>query len=198
MITVLPRHSSWRRMWWTHPELSLAAVAAAAWLTVLTVHAATGPLPIAAEQLSTLRPDHGMAGHHRGRFSPGIAGHQSVMSEPGWAPAFLVSVGLWVLMATAMMLPTALPQARSISLNGKWKRRQRGPALFAIGYLAVWSAVGVLLLSAAWLIGAKATSPLAISGALAIAAAWESTRWKRLCLRCLPSVAVVASRRVAS
>jgi predicted metal-binding membrane protein len=183
MITVLPRHSSWRRMWWTHPELSLAAVAAAAWLTVLTVHAATGPLPIAAEQLSTLRPDHGMAGHHRGRFSPGIAGHQSVMSEPGWAPAFLVSVALWVLMATAMMLPTALPQARSISLNGKWKRRQRGPALFAIGYLAVWSAVGVLLLSAAWLIGAKATSPLAISGALAIAAAWESTRWKRLCLR---------------
>jgi predicted metal-binding membrane protein len=86
-------------------------------------------------------------------------------------------------MATAMMLPTALPAARSISLNGKWKRRQRGPALFAVGYLAVWSAVGVVLLSAVWLIGPKATGPLAISGALAVAAAWESTRWKRLCLR---------------
>jgi predicted metal-binding membrane protein len=183
MITVLPRHSSWRRIWWTHPELSLAAVAAAAWLTVLTLHAATGPLPIAAQQLSTRRPDHGMAGHHHGRFNPGIAGHQSLMSGPGWTPTFLVSVALWVLMATAMMLPTALPEARSISLNGKWKRRQRGPALFAIGYLAMWSAVGVLLLSAAWLVGAKATSPLAISGALALAAAWESTRWKRLCLR---------------
>ena len=69
------------------------------------------------------------------------------------------------------------------TLNGKWKRRQRGPALFAIGYLAVWSAVGVLLLSAAWLLGPKATGPLAISVALAIAAAWESTRLKRLCLR---------------
>jgi len=182
MITGLPRHSSWRRVWWTHPELSLAAVAAAAWLTVLTVHAATGPLPIVGQQLSTLRPDQGMAGHHR-EFNPGIAGHENVMSEPGWAPAFLLSLGLWVLMATAMMLPTALPEARSISLNGKWKRRQRGPALFAIGYLAVWSAVGVLLLSAAWLIGAKATGPLAISRALALAAAWESTRWKRLCLR---------------
>ena len=183
MITVQSRHSIWRRMWWTHPELSLAAVAAAAWLTVLAMHAATGALPIAAQQLSTFPPDQGMAGHHPGRFNPGIARHEYVMSESGWPPAFLVSVALWVLMATAMMLPTALPEARSISLNGKWKRRQRGPALFAIGYLAVWSAVGVLLLSAAWLIGAKATSPLAISGALAIAAAWESTRWKRLCLR---------------
>ena len=64
------------------------------------------------------------------------------MSDPGWAPTFLTSVGLWILMAMAMMLPTALPAARSISLNGKWKRRQRGPALFAVGYLAVWSAVG--------------------------------------------------------
>src|SRR5215217_5393531 len=171
MIMVRPRHSSWRRMWWTHPELSLAAVAAAAWLAVLTVHIATGPLFIAAQHFSALPPDQGMAGH------------PYAMSEPGWAPAFLVSVGLWVLMATAMMLPSALPEARSISLNGKWKRRQRGPALFAIGYLAVWSAVGVLLLSAAWFMGPKATGPLAISGALAIAAAWESTRWKRLCLR---------------
>jgi len=183
MITVQSRHRSWRRMWWTHPELSLAAVAAAAWLTILTVHAATAALPMAAQQLSTLRPDQGMAGHHRGRFNPGIATREYVMSEPGWGPAFLVSVGLWVLMVTAMMLPTALPEARSISLNGKWKRRQRGPGLFAVGYLAVWSAVGVLLLLTAWLIGAKATGPFVVSGALATAAAWESTRWKRLCLR---------------
>ena len=128
-----------------------------------------------------------MPGHQHGASNPGIAGHQYVMSDPGWAPTFLLSVGLWVVMVTAMMLPTVLPTARSISLNGKWKRRQRGPALFAIGYLAVWSAVGALLLSAVWLavwlVGPKATGPLAISVALAIAAAWESTRWKRLCLR---------------
>ena len=182
MTIAPPRQSSWRRMWWRHPELSLAAVAAAAWLAVLTVHSATGPFHAAAQHHSTPMPE-GMTGHHHGTSNPGIAGHQFVMSDPGWAPTFLVSVGLWVLMATAMMLPGALPAARSISLNGKWKRRQRGPALFAVGYLAVWSAVGVLLLSAVWLIGPKATSPLAISGALVIAAAWESTRWKRLCLR---------------
>lgn len=182
MITVLPRQSSWRRVWWMHPELSLAAVAAAAWLAVLTVHIATGPFHTVVQH-STLMPDQGMAGHHHGTSNPGIAAHQSVTSGPGSAPTFLLSFGLWVLMATAMMLPTALPAARFISLNGKWKRRQRGPALFAVGYLAVWSAVGVLLLSAVWLIGPKATGPLAVAGALAIAAVWESTRWKRLCLR---------------
>jgi predicted metal-binding membrane protein len=175
MIMVLPRQASWRRMWWTHPELSLAAVAAAAWLALLTVHIAIGPFHAAAQHFSTLMPEHAMPGHHHGT------------SGPGWASTFLLSVGLWVVMVTAMMLPTVLPTARSISLNGKWKRRQRGPALFAIGYLAVWSAVGAFLLSAVWLavwlIGPKATGPLAISGALAIAAAWESTRWKRLCLR---------------
>lgn len=173
MIIAPPRQSTWRRMWWTHPELSLAAVAAVAWLAVLTVHFATGPLQPAA----------GMTGHHHGTSDTGLPGHQLLLPGPGWAPTFLGSVGVWVLMTTAMMLPGALPAARSISLNGKWKRRQRGPALFAVGYLTVWSAVGVLLLSAVWLVGPRATSPLAISGALLIAAGWESTRWKRLCLR---------------
>jgi predicted metal-binding membrane protein len=141
MTVVRSRRAMWRRLWWTHPELSLGAVAAAAWLAVLAVHA-------------------GVAGHDHG-----------------------TSVGLWVLMATAMMLPTALPTARSIALNGKWRRRQRGPALFAAGYLAVWSALGALLLWATWSIGPQAHGPLAIAGALAVAAVWETTRWKRLCLR---------------
>ena len=111
MITVLPRQSSWRRVWWMHPELSLAAVAAAAWLAVLTVHIATGPFHTVVQH-STLMPDQGMAGHHHGTSNPGIAAHQSVTSGPGSAPTFLLSFGLWVLMATAMMLPTALPAAR--------------------------------------------------------------------------------------
>ena len=182
MITVLPRQSSLRRMWWTHPELSLAAIAAAVWLAIVTVHIATGPFHTVVQH-STLMPDQGLAGHHHGTSNPGMAAHHSVTPVPGSAPTFLLSFGLWVLMATAMMLPTALPAARLISLNGKWKRRQRGPALFAVGYVAVWSGVGILLLSAVWLIGPKATGPLAIAGALAIAAVWESTRWKRLCLR---------------
>lgn len=177
IIAAPPRRPGWRRGWLMHPELSLAAVAAAAWLAVLIVHLAPG------RHLPAALPDQGMPGHAHGTSLRDITGHQSVMPDPGWAPAFLGAVGLWVLMTTAMMLPTALPAARSISLNGRWNRRQRGPALFAVGYLAVWSGVGVLLLAAVRLIGPTATGPLAVSGALIVAAAWEATRWKRQCLR---------------
>ena len=178
-----PRPSSWRRTWWSHPELSLAAVAAVAWLAVLAVHSTMGPFRLTAPHVPTPLPGQGMPGHHHGPSNVGLTGPQTVMADPGWGPTFLASVGLWVLMATAMMLPGALPAARSISLNGKWRRRQRGSALFAVGYLAVWSIIGVLLLSVVWLTGAEATSPWALAGSLAIAAAWESTRWKRQCLR---------------
>jgi predicted metal-binding membrane protein len=82
-----------------------------------------------------------------------------------------------------MMLPTALPAARSIALNGNTRRRQRGPALFAVGYCTVWSAVGVVVLVAVWLIGPKAAGALPVSAGLAVAAAWELMRWKRLLLR---------------
>ena len=183
MTTVVaPRRSGWRRTWWMHPELSLAAVAAAAWLAVLTMHIAGGPFRHAVPHMSAPIPEHGMPGHH-GPPSLDSVGHQDVAAASAWAASFPVSVGLWILMTTAMMLPSALPAARAISLTGKWKRRQRGPALFALGYLAVWSALGVVLLSAVRLIGPVITGPLAISAALAGAAAWEATRWKRLALR---------------
>lgn len=155
-VTVAPPRQSIRRLWWKHPELSLAAVAAAAWGAVLILH---------VPATSMHSQDHVMPSH------------------VGGGATFLGSVTLWVLMATAMMLPTALPEARSIALNGKWKRRQRGPALFALGYLAVWSAVGVVLLAAVRWIGPNITGPLAVSAAMAGAAVWESTRRKRLLLR---------------
>ena len=176
-----PRQMSWRRTTWRHPEWPLAAVAAAAWLALVTLHDAAGPGHVAAQRVIQL-PDHGMRGHHVTSFR-GLAGHQFLVSDPPGAPTLLVSVGLWTLMATAMMLPGALPAARSISLNGKWSRRQRGPGLFAFGYLVVWASYGVLLLSVGWLTGPGVAGPLAISGALVMAAAWEWTRWKRLCLR---------------
>jgi predicted metal-binding membrane protein len=86
-------------------------------------------------------------------------------------------------MATAMMLPTALVEARFIALNGKWSRRQRGPALFAATYLTVWSAAGVVVFAVIWSLGPQTTSLWALSAVLAAAAGWESTRWKRHLLR---------------
>jgi predicted metal-binding membrane protein len=99
------------------------------------------------------------------------------------ATGFLSSVFLWIVMATAMMLPTVLPEARFIALNGKWRRRGRGPTLFVLGYLAVWSAVGLLVYAAVRSIGSETTGLWGLSAVLGVAAVWESTRWKRHFLR---------------
>jgi predicted metal-binding membrane protein len=88
-------------------------------------------------------------------------------------------MALWIVMVTAMMLPTALVEARFIALNGKWRRRQRGPVLFALAYLSVWWAAGVVVSASTWSLGPKTTNLWALSAVLAAAAGWESTRWKR-------------------
>jgi predicted metal-binding membrane protein len=152
--------SAWRRTWWAHPELTLAGVALLAWVAVVGYHAGIAISPSAHMDMT----HHGMETHSA-------------------TPGFLQSVVLWIVMATAMMLPTALVEARFIALNGKWSRRQRGPALFAAAYLTVWSAAGVVVFAAIWSLGPETTSLWALSAMLAAAAGWESTRWKRHLLR---------------
>ncbi|WKG06301.1 DUF2182 domain-containing protein [Mycolicibacterium sp. HK-90] len=177
MTTAGLRLPAWRRLWWTHPELSLLAAAALAWLVVLLLH--------------TTMPSHGAAQHcsastvadvphHHGPAGPGTAVR---CTTPAGAPRFPESLGLWLVMAAAMMLPTTLPVARSISLNGRWHRRHRNQALFAAGYLAVWSGLGVVALVFAWAAGPESGGAAAVSGALAVAASWELTRRKRFFLR---------------
>lgn len=181
MTLAPPRQASWRRVWWSHPELSLAAVAAAAWVTVVTIHVASASAP-APLHTSSGSPLPSLGGHHH-TGGPDVRPHLAAIATAPSAQTLLTSIGFWALMVTAMMLPSALPAARSIALNGKWKRRQRGPALFAAGYLVVWTGVGALLLVAARLVGPPATTPLTAAAALGVAAAWEATRWKRVCLR---------------
>jgi predicted metal-binding membrane protein len=152
----IQRRSAWQRTWWAHPELTLAGVALLAWVVVVGYHA------VAAISL----PAHTDMTHH------GMETHRAT-------PGFLQSTVLWIVMATAMMLPTALVEARFIALNGKWSRRQRGPVLFAAAYLTVWSAAGVVVFAAIWSLGPETTSLWALSAVLAVAAGWESTRWKR-------------------
>jgi predicted metal-binding membrane protein len=152
--------SAWRRTWWAHPELTLAGVALLAGMSVVGYHTGAAISPPAYMDMT-----------HDG------------METHSATPGFLQSVVLWVVMATAMMLPTALVEARFIALNGKWSRRQRGPVLFAAAYLTVWSAVGVVVFAAIWCLGPETTSLWALSAMLAVAAGWESTRWKRYLLR---------------
>lgn len=167
-----------RRLWWTHPELSVLAASIAAWVGVAVVHLLM-PAHGGARHCSTL--PHAAAHHHGAMALDAIPDRCAAM--PSGAMEFPASLGLWVVMAAAMMLPTTLPTVRSISMNGRWNRRHRSQALFGLGYLVIWSVAGAVVLGIVVAVGSKAVDVLVVSGFLAVAAAWELTRRKRLFLR---------------
>jgi predicted metal-binding membrane protein len=89
----------------------------------------------------------------------------------------------WVLMSAAMMLPTVLPVARSVGLTSRWRRRARGPALFAAGYLAVWSTMGLAAITVLEVVAPRVEGRWVLATSLVVAAGWELTRWKLHFLR---------------
>jgi predicted metal-binding membrane protein len=98
--------------------------------------------------------------------------------------------GVWVVMMAAMMFPSVAP---TVALYSKLKhtRALGAPLLFASGYLLVWSAVGLLayLLArlAAELFGDllawDRAGRWAAGGILLLAALYELTPFKDICLR---------------
>jgi predicted metal-binding membrane protein len=87
------------------------------------------------------------------------------------------------LMVVAMMLPTILPAARLSALTGTWKRRQRGPALFALGYLTVWIVMATLATVTLRHIAPTLHGRWPLAATLVFAAVWELTVWKPRFLR---------------
>jgi predicted metal-binding membrane protein len=101
-------------------------------------------------------------------------------------------LGVWVTMTAAMMLPTALPAARSAAGRGS-----RVPVLlFAAGYLGVWTAYGLVAYGLYRLVGAAGIDQLAWdragsypAGAVIVAAGvYELAPFKRESLRRCRSV----------
>ncbi len=94
-------------------------------------------------------------------------------------------IGVWVVMMAAMMFPSVSPTVALYSRLTK-SRSPIAPALFASGYLVMWTAVGVL----AFAVGRIAGDVLAwdsagrwIAGAtLVVAAVYELTPLKDVCL----------------
>ena len=97
--------------------------------------------------------------------------------------------GAWVVMMAAMMFPSVAP---TVALYARMTRR-RGilrPALFTSSYLLVWSAVGVVAygvfeLGRAWFgshLGWDGGGRWVAAGVLAVAAAYELTPLKNVCL----------------
>ncbi len=125
----------------------------------------------------------GMAG-----MSSGMAGMSGMsgMSGPhqtgviGGAP--LAALGMWALMAVAMMLPTALPAVRHVAANTLRRRRPRAMAAFAVSYVAIWVAFGAVIVVAAPIWSGLDRGVVA-AAALALAVVWQLTPFKLRALR---------------
>ena len=129
----------------------------------------------------------------------------AAMTASPWSAAYLVpAFTMWALMMVAMMLPSALPM---ILLHARVARQGRGGPLpratlvFALTYLALWSAFALLAaLAQAALVASGALSAmdltldgsLAAAGLLGLAAAWQVSALKRACLdKCRSPLAFV-------
>ena len=93
-------------------------------------------------------------------------------------------VGIWMTMTAAMMLPTVLPHVA-------WLTRRAPALLFALGYLAVWTAFGLAAYSlyrlvtsfdTGWLAWDEA-GPYVAGGVIVAAGLYELTPFKRRSLR---------------
>lgn len=108
------------------------------------------------------------------------------LTAPGPAGGFSTTLAMWVLMAGAMMLPTAAP---ALDLHARLMRRGAGGAwqtgLFALGYLIVWGAAAMPAAGLQfWFDGATSAIPVELraGGLIALAGIYQGTALKRACL----------------
>ncbi|HEX3518507.1 MAG TPA: DUF2182 domain-containing protein [Solirubrobacteraceae bacterium] len=95
--------------------------------------------------------------------------------------AFAAGIGMWAAMATAMMLPSAMPAVRHVAVNSLYRRRRRAVIEFLAVYLGVWIGFGVAVLAvlAVW----RPAEAVALPAALLVAVLWQLTPGKRRALR---------------
>jgi predicted metal-binding membrane protein len=99
-------------------------------------------------------------------------------------------LGIWVVMMAAMMFPSVAP---TIALYSRMTRRRSPllPLLFTAGYLTAWAGAGLLAFVVGVLAGQVPGDPLAwdhagravAAGTLLVAAGYELTPAKEICLR---------------
>jgi predicted metal-binding membrane protein len=124
-------------------------------------------------------------------YSQGMSGMASGLGQIGVEmPATLtvpLFLAMWLSMMVAMMFPTVAPMV----LAHRMVVRQRGEgwlatAAFMVGYIVVWTAIGVVPLVALLLFAHVAAGPWtawAGGGALILAGLYQFTPWKGMCLK---------------
>jgi predicted metal-binding membrane protein len=162
------------------PELPAAALVAGAWIWLgfLQLRPAAGAGAMTGDPSMPSMPGMTMPG----TSMPGMSmpGSHSTGAGGAWS-AVTSGMPMWVLMVVAMMGPAALAGLRHTSRNSLCWRRRRAMAQYALGYVAVWTAYGVVALalgSFAWAHG-EAALPIV----LLAAAGYQFTRYKRRALR---------------
>ncbi|MFN2622257.1 MAG: DUF2182 domain-containing protein [Chthoniobacterales bacterium] len=113
-----------------------------------------------------------------------------------WPPATLLPLFfMWVVMMTAMMLPSAMPMILTFAAVSRGRRRLGHPyihvSIFLLGYLAIWSFFSALAALGQWLLHRHAllsqsmvTTSAWLSGILLLAAgAFQFTALKQACLK---------------
>ncbi len=133
------------------------------------------------------------------------------MAMPANGPWALVDVALvftmWAVMMIAMMLPTAVPMLvgfrRTDAARGTPRDADRRTALFAVGYLATWTAFGAAATAAQWALHAvgqisaamQITNAWVGAGVLIAAGLYQWSPWKDVCLRsCRSPLAFLLNR----
>jgi len=91
----------------------------------------------------------------------------------------LAFVGSWLLMMTAMMLPSAVPFVLLLRRTAH-RHPAEAAGLAAIGYLGVWAATGIVALAVNALLD---PTPTAVALVLVAAGAYQLTPLKTWCLR---------------
>ena len=162
----LARLRVWHPEWWVYAAAALAT-AWLAWPGLLhTVSGAAGA------------HDHSAGAHHH----PGTA----IVADGGspWSVLGTWTEGWqrWVLMVLAMMLPVAGAQVHTVAVRSLWSRRQRSAAAYVAGFLAVWFAVGGVLVAVQVGLGLRPSSAL-VAAALLGASIWHVTPARRRALR---------------
>jgi hypothetical protein len=102
-------------------------------------------------------------------------GHGDIAQMP-----FPAAVGWWVAMVIATMLPWTGGDTRWLAFRVLPDCRQQAIAVFALAFLAVWTAVGVAALVA---LEPWQGEPAAVAPALVVAAAWQVAPARRRVLR---------------
>jgi len=88
-------------------------------------------------------------------------------------------VGVWVVMMAAMMFPSVAP---TVALYARMSRKRVAPFVFTAGYLVTWALPG-LLAYGLWRTGSfDGTRRWLVGGTLLLAAAYELTPLKYVCL----------------